>query len=162
MSKDNELWLRSEEARTKLSMAKHLIAIYLRSREGLKELDILRSERSLQGDYAEWLVAHFLKIELSDNPVEKGFDARDADGKTYQIKSRVVSDVSANTSFDIRDIEVRFDRLIAVFFDSSFDVLAIIQVPYDVVKEMGSQTANRFSFRWNKKTAGDPRIEHLY
>ena len=44
MSKDNELWLESEEARTKLSLAKHLIAIYLQSREGLKELDILRSE----------------------------------------------------------------------------------------------------------------------
>ena len=73
MSKGKDPWLESEEARTKLSLAKHFIAIYLRSREGLKELDILRSERNLQGDFAEWLVAHFLKIELSDNPVEKDF-----------------------------------------------------------------------------------------
>ena len=103
MNKDKEI----------LSVARHLICCYLEARVGLKELGVLRTERSLQSDYAEWLVAHRLGLTLSENAVERGFDARDVQGKTYQIKSRIVNDLSASTSFDFHDIETRFDYLVA-------------------------------------------------
>ena len=116
---------------------------------------MLRSERNLHGDYAEWLVAQFLEIELSDNPVEKAVDARDADGYTYQIKSRMVETLTSPTSFDITDIDAAFEYLIGVFFDTSFQVLGIIQLPYALVKELGSQSSTTFRLRWNKKTQLD-------
>ena len=158
----HELWLENEEARNKLSLARHLIAIYLQARDGLKELDILRSDRTLQGDYAEWLVAEYLGLELSENPVQKGFDAVDADGTTYQVKSRIVSDLRSNTSFDFSDIDAHFDYLIGVFFDSTFNALDMIKVPYEVVRELGTQTTKRFNFRWNKSTADDPRVQRIF
>lgn len=157
-----DLWLEREEARNKLSLARHLIAIYLQAREGLKELEILRSDRTLQGDYAEWLVAEYLGIELSENPVQKGFDAVDAEGRTYQVKSRIVGSMGSNTSFDFSDIDAHFDYLIGVFFDSAFDVVGMIEVPYEVVRELGTQTSRSFNFRWNKKTADDPRVKQLF
>ena len=147
-----KLSLPNVEKQRDLLLAKHLINSYVAARSG----------RNLQGDYAEWLVAHFLEIELSDNPVEKAVDARDADGHTYQIKSRMVKPLTSPTSFDITDINAAFDYLIGVFFDTSFQVLGIIQSPYAVVKELGSQSSTTFRLRWNKKTQLDQRIERLF
>jgi hypothetical protein len=154
--------LESEEAGNKLALARHLIAIYLQSREGLKELGILRSERTLQGDFAEWLVAEYLGLALSESTIEKAFDAVDAEGTTYQIKSRIVESLGSNTSFDFSDIEAHFDYLIGVFFDRSFNVMGMIKVPYEVVRELGNQTTRSFNFRWNRKTADDPRVKSIY
>jgi hypothetical protein len=51
--------------------------------------------------------------------VEKHVDAKDATERTYQIKSRVVTSMSQNTSLDFRASELAFDFLIAVFFNQS-------------------------------------------
>ena len=149
------------EASRHLAIARHFVKAYLASRSGLKELGILRSERSLQGDFAEWYVSKLLRLQLSRSPVEAGFDAEDGDGRRYQLKGRLVSSLSNNTSFDIEDITVPFDFLIAVFLSRDFSVLGVIQVPYGVVKELGSQTKSAFRFRWNRHVAADQRIEKL-
>ena len=154
--------LKESEARQSLAVASHLIACYLSSRAGLKELGILRTERTLQGDYAEWLVANFLGLNLCVSTIEKHIDARDADGKTYQIKSRIVSDMSQSTSFDFRGSEFTFDFLIAVFFDPVFDVLAILRVPRPVVLELSHKNASTFRFRWNRSCANDSRVERIF
>ena len=138
-----------------------LIRSYLEARAGLKELGILRTERSLQSDYAEWLGANRLGLTLSENPVEPGFDATDPEGKTYQIKSRIVEDLSQPTSFDFGAIEAKFDYLVGVFFDPSFEVLQMVCVPYEAVKELGSPTASTFRFRWDKNNAQDPRVMRI-
>ncbi len=49
-----------------------------------------------------------------------------------------------------------------VFLSHSFDLLAIIQVPYEVVKELGTQTKSNFRFRWNKQVSKDPRIKWIW
>jgi hypothetical protein len=124
-----------EKIRTeKFRVAQALIRCYLGSRQGLSELRILRSERNLQGDYAEWLVAELLRLKLAESTIQKGYDATDRKGRTYQIKSRIVDSLAKNTSFDWRDINHRFDFLIGVFFSRSFEVLQIIRVPYEVGK----------------------------
>ena len=151
----------SEEAQDLLSIGKHFIRCYLEARNGLKQLGILRSDRLLQGDYAEWVVAQLMGLELASSTVEKAIDARDSEGHTYQIKSRVVEHLRQNTSFDIRDIADRFDFLILVFLSPSFEVLAILKVPYEVVRELGSETASTFRFRWNRSVASDPRLERV-
>jgi hypothetical protein len=79
-------------------LVRDLIRSYMEARAGLKELGILRTERSLQSDYAEWLVANRLGLTLSENPVEPGFDATDPEGKTYQIKSRIFLSQPRSTS----------------------------------------------------------------
>ena len=122
---------------------------------------LLRSERSLQGDYAEWLVAELLNLELAKNTIQKGYDAADGEGRTYQIKSRIVDSLLKNTAFDMADVNHRFDFLIGVFFSRSLEVLEIIQVPYAAVVEMCKENKSSFRFRWNKATVADPRVKRL-
>jgi len=151
-----------EDARQKARIAEHFVRCYVAAREGLTELGILRSERSLQTDYSEWLAAEMLGLRLASSKAHKGFDGKDAHGNTYQIKSRLVRNLGEKTSFDFRNIEMKFDYLVCVFFSPSFDLLAMIRVPYDVVRELGVQAKSSFRFRWNRRTAQDKRIEWIY
>jgi hypothetical protein len=157
----NAFTLANEEDKETLQSARHLIRRYLDAREGLTKLGILRSERTLQGDYAEWLVARLLDLQLSESSVEKGFDAKDSQDRTYQIKSRIVSDLSSRTSFDLGSPEFRFDYLVAVFFSPGFDVLGMLRVPYDVVVELGSQTSSTFRLYWKGISSLDSRMKRL-
>ncbi len=154
--------LANEGDKDTLEEGRHLIRRYLDAREGLKQLGILRSGRTLQGDYAEWLVARFLDLRLSESTIEKGIDAVDADGRTYQIKSRMVSDLSSGTSFDLSDPRFRFDYLAAVFFDLELEVLGILRIPYEVVIELGSQTKSTFRLYWRGESSLDSRMERLF
>jgi len=45
--------LQDEETRKTFTVAGHVIKCYVASRAGLRERGILRTERTLQGDYAE-------------------------------------------------------------------------------------------------------------
>ena len=130
-----------------------IIAQYLNAKKQLKELGILRTDRALEGDLAEWLVAKQLNLKLADSNVQKGYDATDDDGKTYQIKSRIVSDLSQYTSFDIKNIDFDFDFLICVFFNPTLEIIKLLNVPRKVVIELGTQNELSFRLRWNKSTA---------
>jgi hypothetical protein len=63
--------------------------------------------------------------------------------------------------FDFGAIEARFDYLVGVFFDPSFEVLQMVCVPYEAVKELRSPTASTFRFRWDKNNAQDPRVRRI-
>ena len=43
------------------------------------------------------------------------FDAVGEEGNLYQIKSRIVEDITQSTSFDLSDINHRFDYLILYY-----------------------------------------------
>ena len=152
----------SEETRTKLQTAEHFIAIHLQSRLGLEQLGILRTKRLLQADYSEWLVAEWLDLKLLDNPVAKGFDAKDSKGRKYQIKGRVVQALGDNTSFDFKTLRNKFDFLIGVMFSPDLRVLGLIRVDYDTVKELANKNRGRYSFRLNQPALNDPRVEKLF
>jgi len=147
--------------REALDLATSLIDAYTATRAGLRKLGILRTERSLQADYAEWLVARLLRLRLADNPVEKGVDAWDAKGRSHQVKSRLVRDLRTSTSFDFRSDELTFHFLVAVFLTPDLELLAVVRVPRKAVLDLGFRNERRFSFRWNRKVAQDPRIERL-
>jgi hypothetical protein len=146
---------------SKQDIARHFIQCYLAARSGLTALGILRSERHLQADYAEWLVAEYLHLQLATSTIQSVYDALDDQGLTYQIKSRIVRHPSQSTSFDFATIDKPFDYLVCVFFSPELEVLAIIRVPYQVVSELASRTNTTTRFRWNRQTANDPRIERL-
>ena len=154
--------IRRTKARQTLAVAEPIVRAYVACRDALKQLGVLRTERSLQGDYAEWLAAEILGLKLCENTVERDYDAQDARGRRYQVKARIVGGLEDVTSFDFRTREAKFDFLIAVFFSRSFSVLAVVQVPRCVVLECGTQTQSTFRFRWNKRTATDTRILRVY
>jgi hypothetical protein len=54
----------NEMAQQTFAVATHLIHCYLATCSGLRELGILRTEPTLQGDYAEWLVGNFWGCSL--------------------------------------------------------------------------------------------------
>lgn len=144
-----------------IAVARQLINGYLAARNGLKELGILRSDISLEGDYAEWYASRLLNFELAESKVEKYIDGCDAKGKAYQVKSRRVRSLEQTTSFDFRDASGGYDYLIAVLFDHSLNVLAVLKVACAVVLELGNHTKTDFRFRWNDRTRNDPRVERL-
>ena len=138
-----------------------LIKNYLDSRDGLKELGILRSERNLQGDYAEWLVAEKLNLILADSAIQKGFDATGNDSKTYQIKSRMVTTIEDRTSLDFQDLAHEFDYLIGVFFSKRLEVIQMIRVPYKTVVELAVKNKTNYRFRWNRESMQNTTVEIL-
>ena len=138
-----------------------LIANYVESRDALKEAGILRTDRNLQGDYAEWLVAKKLNLTLSESTIQKGFDAVDAEGKTYQVKSRMVYAKDQQTSFDFQSLDHKFDYLIGVFFSKDLDVIKIIKVPYEAVLERAVKNKTNYRFRWHRGMADNAYIEDI-
>lgn len=145
------------------ALAQDFIQCYLAARQGLKKLGILRSERNLQGDYAEWLVAQRLELRLAPTTIQKAIDATDKQGRTYQIKSRMVRSLTASTSFDFSTLTTKFDWLVCVFFSVRLELLGIVRVPYNVVRELGIQNGPAdFRFRWNRRVSQDARIEKLF
>lgn len=159
--------LEQSEDKSKLALAKHVIASYLASRNALKEMGILRSERQLQGDYSEWIVASFLNLKLCESAVEKGIDAIDEKtGETYQVKSRIIKRGNTDlrsTSFDIKNINDHFDYLVGVFLEAeTFEVIGLVKIPYEVVKANGNQTSSTFRYRWNDAARADDKVERLF
>lgn len=138
-----------------------LITNYIKSRDALKEAGILRTDRNLQGDYAEWIVAKKLNLTLSESTIQKGYDAVDSDGKTYQVKSRMVYATDQQTSFDFTSLDHKFDYLIAVFFSKDLDVIKIIKVPYEAVLEHAIKNKTNYRFRWHKGMSGNTYIEDI-
>ena len=151
-----------EKTVEKLRTAQHFISIHLQSREGLEQLGILRTKRLLQADYSEWLVAQWLDLQLLENPVAKGFDAKDSQGRKYQIKGRVIQTLGDNTSFDFKTLRTKFDFLVGVLLSPSIRLLGLIRVDYETVKELANRNRGRYSFRLNQQALNDPRVERLF
>jgi hypothetical protein len=145
----------------KQELARDLIRYYLSARRGLTELGILRSERNLQSDYAEWLAVELLAVQLNIKPLQKGVDATDRAGRTYQIRWRIVEEPDQATFFEFDTYPAPFDFLVGVLFSIELDVLAMVRIPYELVRELGRQSDGGFRFPWDGQTANHPRIEKI-
>ena len=102
-----------------------------------------------------------LNLTLSESTIQKGYDAVDSDGKTYQVKSRMVYATDQQTSFDFTSLDHKFDYLIAVFFSKDLDVIKIIKVPYEAVLEHAVKNKTNYRFRWHKGMSGNTYIEDI-
>lgn len=138
------------------------LATYWSARRRLTDLGVIRSDRSVLGDFAEWLVCQMFGFQIAGSGVQKGFDATDAAGNTYQVKARIVERLEQATSFDMKDPGHPFDYLLGVFLTPSSDVLAVVRVPYAEV--LARATINRGSrrLRWTMATRDAPWVEFLY
>jgi hypothetical protein len=142
--------------------AKRALAAYRAARDELVRLGVIRSERSVPGDYGEWAAAVMLDLKLSSNAVEPGFDATDAAGRTYQVKTRIVSDQNAATSFDMKDPGHAFDYLLGVFVSPGCDILGVIRVSASEVTIRSSKNKGSRRLRWTRDCWDADWVEVLY
>jgi len=112
--------------------------LWARSMRELRDRALIRSWNNPVADYAERLAAELLDLELAP-PVAQGYDATDAAGQRYQIKSRRVTPQNKSRQLGVlRKLEQReFDYLIAVIFDEDLVIQEMWQLPYAVVVEFG-------------------------
>ena len=123
---------------SKLSIA-DLLATHCFVIGELQRRGVLRSGNNPTGDYAEWLVSSKLGLELSAKSC-KGYDAIDAQKVRYEIKARRVTPTNPSTQMSpIRNlVGEHFDFLVAVVFDSDWNVTAAAKIPHQVVPRVAS------------------------
>lgn len=115
-------------------LAAHCLVIAELQRRG-----VLRSGNNPTGDYAEWLVSSKLGLELAEKSC-KGYDATDAQKVRYEIKARRVTPANPSTQMSpIRNLVGKhFDFLIAVVFDSAWNVTVAAKIPHRIVPNVAS------------------------
>ncbi|MDN7807302.1 hypothetical protein [Burkholderia gladioli] len=116
-----------------------LLATHCTVIEELQRRGVLRSGNNPTGDYAEWLVSSKLGLELAAKSC-KGYDATDRQKMKYEIKARRVTPSNPSTQMSpIRNLAgAHFDFLIAVVFDSDWNVSAAAKIPHQVVPVVAS------------------------
>ncbi len=130
----------------------------------LKNRKIVRTNNNPTGDYAEWLVASNLNLQLETNS-KAGYDATDSRGFRYQIKSRKLASTSDPKNLSvIRNLDKHdFDYLIAVIFDKNYKLIQAIKVPHIVVHEISNfkSHVNGHEITINDKLLQNQNIEDI-
>ncbi|MGY6258135.1 hypothetical protein ACXIVK_32200 [Paraburkholderia caledonica] len=116
-----------------------LLATHCAALDELRRRGVVRSGNNPTGDYAEWLVSSKLGLQLAAKSV-KGFDATDADGIRYQIKARRVTADNSSTQLSvIRNLAGEdFDLLVAVVFDSAWNVAVAAKMTREAVSKLAT------------------------
>lgn len=132
--------------------------------EELKSRGVVRTKNNPVGDYAEWLVANALGLELQSNSAA-GYDATGKDGVRYQIKARrVTSDNRSRQLSAIRKLdEADFDRLIGVIFNADFEVTDAYEIPHEVIAEYSRYRShtNAHVVHLQGSLLNDPRVTDI-
>lgn len=126
-----------------------LLAPYADILDELRQRGIARSANAPVGDYAEYLVAKALGLELSSNSTA-GYDATGAlEGIRYQVKGRRLTGENGSRQLGaIRNLPARnFDYLAGVLFAEDFSIARACLIPVDVVAQEASYVAHTNSWR---------------
>lgn len=131
----------------------------------LRERGILRSSNNPVADYAEYIVAEKLHLQLTPNS-NKSFDAIDpVTGIKYQIKSRRNTRYNSSRILGvIRNLDTAdFQYLIAVIFDENFNVLYMYKISKEIVKKYAkyNKHQNGHILRLDDSVLKDELIERL-
>lgn len=141
-----------------------LLTLHSAATEELRSRGVVRSQNNPTGDYAEWLVSQHLGLKLETNS-EKGFDARDSDGKRYQIKGRRITTANGSRQLSvIRDLGGGdFDFLIAVVFDKDWNVLTAAKIPHSAVSGIATfrKHVNGHIMHLRTTIFSDPLVEDI-
>lgn len=144
-----------------------LMNMYAEILEELNRRNVVRTYNSPVGDYAEWLAADKLALQLERNS-KKGYDAIDPiTGCKYQIKSRWERGKTTNQSRELNVIrnydENQFDYLIILIFDERFDVKEAFLLPHRVIKKYArySKHQNGYIIFANGPILNDPDTKSI-
>ena len=104
------------------------------------------------------------------NRFEQSIDAFDAEGRKYQIKSRQVDRLNQAKILFLTDFDMAepghdpFDFLTGVLFSPSLEVLAVVKIPVEVVRDLGRlRTSGRgWKMHWNRSVWSAPRVERIF
>jgi hypothetical protein len=112
-----------------------LLSLYADIMEELRRRGVVRSSNNPVADFAENLAAKALGLKKAKLST-KGFDAVDQEGRTYEVKSRRMTEHTKSRQLSaIRKLEEHsFDFLVGVLFNPDFSVSRACLVPYEVVK----------------------------
>jgi hypothetical protein len=115
-------------------MVKLLLRQYAETIDALRLTGVVRTKNNPVADYAEWLVARALGLELVPKSAT-GHDAIGPDGRRYEVKARrITRDNGSRQLSAIRKLdEEHFDWLVGVLFERDFSVLRAAKIPRKVV-----------------------------
>ncbi|ABD82009.1 hypothetical protein Sde_2749 [Saccharophagus degradans 2-40] len=102
----------------------------------LKGRSIVRTNNNPLADYAEYLAAKALGLELCVNS-QTGHDGKDVHGLRYEVKARRVTTTNPSRQLSsIRKLnEKHFDWLLAIIFDEAFIVDQAILLPHEAIAD---------------------------
>jgi hypothetical protein len=144
---------------------RELLLAYRTSLDALKARGVIRSTKVL-ADYAEWLVAKGLRLQLVEGGAQKGHDAVDPNsGLRYQVKARHVvppymqADLRGQGSLDGRP----FDFLVGVLLDGEYQVTRAAVVPLHIVQARAKRIAYNNGYRLHFATGilGLPEVRDV-
>jgi len=143
---------------------KELLQLHSSIIDELKRRRVVRTKNNPVGDYAEWLVANALGLELAGKS-SAGYDGIDAEGVKIQIKARrITPDNKSRQLGAIRKLEEKdFDQLAAVIFDKNFDIIDAVLIPHEVVREYATYRGhvNAHILHLRGPILNDPRIKDI-
>jgi hypothetical protein len=132
--------------------------------EELNKRGVLRSQNNPTGDYAEYLAAKELHLQLQSNS-KSGFDAVDERGNRVQIKGRRVTPKNTSRQLGvIRNLEEQqFDYLIGVIFDESYAVNQALKIPHGIIGNYAefSKHQNGHILHLSGQILSDKRVEDI-
>jgi hypothetical protein len=141
-------------------IAQYFLKSHFNSRDGLKEIGVVRTNKLAHAEYAEWLVAKLLNGTLPKSSVNKGFDVEVLENKKkikYEVKCRLIDKLNKNPAFHVKikkdNNRKPFDHVACVFLTPTFEVLGVFTITYDALIEVGEKDKRdefRRSLRWNK------------
>jgi len=122
-----------------------LLRLYAEILDEMKGREMIRSANAIPGDLGERFVKHRLDLELVPNSV-KGYDAVDANGTKYQIKTRRITRRNPSRQLGaFRDLDQRlFDYCIVVILQEDFTPTELWQVPHRVIAAYAKETTRGF------------------
>ncbi|VAV97802.1 hypothetical protein MNBD_ALPHA08-2331 [hydrothermal vent metagenome] len=126
-----------------------LLKLHVAVGEELLDRKVMRSANNPTGDLAESLFCRSFDWKQAPNS-EHGFDAKDADGCRYQIKSRRMH--KRNTSRQLSALrnlqESPFDVLAGVLFTNDYSILKACLIPVSTVIKRATFTSHTNSHRF--------------
>ena len=111
---------------------------------------VVRSTNNPISDYAEYLCKRALSLTIAPKST-KGFDARSANGKRYEIKARRMTshnsfrELSALRGLDRRE----FDYLVGILFKEDFSVWKACRIPHATVLKVAKYATRTNAWRFN-------------
>lgn len=112
----------------------------------LKEKNIIRT-KNLVGDLGEYYCKEFFELTLEENAVNKGFDAKDNEGKKVEIKTRRIPEGKSKVIFRSFD----FDYCLYVELDEFYQPISILRIDVNTIKENLEKNYKRLSVSKIKK-----------
>ncbi len=126
-----------------------LMRLYADILAELRSRGVTRTANSPVGDYAELLFARAFEWTLTGNSAAH-YDATDASGIRYQIKSRRIGNGSGGRQLGaLRNLpEAGFDMLAAVLFDRDLGVLRAALIPFATVAARAKRVEHMNAWRF--------------